>query len=249
VMFPEQSIDVAALAGEWNTLALDRTTNGGPIHLTSSTVAFNAAGTLTAMTFCTDVVGCVVGGSGGVALPNITVTARADGGFDFTNTSDGYTDRLFAYRAGGGEIMAVILAPAGHVSFATRKVARTMPAVGDVNEGWQIGFVPRAQAPFYAAPFPVSHFKGTAATLDVANAKFDRTSVIDFTNNVTRTETLALNTPRDGYLHRLPATVTASNGTSSTISEWVGLPMRGMGFTAVGVLQSNQLFLSATQAD
>ena len=249
LIIPEQTLAVADLAGDWNTLSLDRTVDGGPIHLTSSTASFSAAGKLTAITFCDDVVTCVVRNPGDVALPNVSLKARADGGFDFTNATDGNTDRLYAYRAGGGEIMAVILSPAGHLSLATRKVARAMPAVGDVNEGWQIGFVPRAAAPFYTAPFQMSHFKSTVATLDAANAKFDRTSVTDFTNNVTRTETVVLNVPRDGYAHRLPATVTASNGAASNVSEWIALTMRGMGFSAVGVLGNNQLFLSASQAE
>ncbi len=249
ILFPEQSLGTSDLAGDWNTLALDRTVDNGPIHLTSSAATFSAAGKLTALTFCEDMVSCETGGSAGVALPDITVRSRADGGFDFANATDGYTDRLYAYRAGGGEVMAVILSPAGHLSFATRKVTRVLPAVGDAGQGWQVALVPHAQAPFYTAPLAISQFASTVTAVDAAAATYTRSAVIDVANSVTRPETLALNNPRDGYLRRLPGAVTASNGSTSNVSEWIGLPMRGMGLTAVGILANNQLYLSAAQAE
>ena len=54
VVFPEQVHAVSELAGEYNTLAFDRTVANGPVHMTSSTLSINAAGTLTALNFCDD---------------------------------------------------------------------------------------------------------------------------------------------------------------------------------------------------
>ncbi len=246
LLFPEQSHDVAELAGEWNSIGLDRTTDNGPVHLTTATLAWDATGKLAGGQFCDGVVSACTSFDA-TNLPNITISANPAGGFDVVSTTDGWRDRLFAYRAGGGELMLVDLAPGGHVSFSTRKVARAMPAVGDVSQGWQIGLVPNATPPYYTAPAAISQFKNTVSALDAANQRFERQAVSDFAANVTRPETVAINAPRDGYTHRLPASVVDSSGATVQVGEWFALTLRGMGLTPVGVVSNNNLVLAAAQ--
>ncbi|ODV14578.1 MAG: hypothetical protein ABT20_00230 [Rubrivivax sp. SCN 70-15] len=246
LLFPEQSHDVTELAGEWNSIGLDRTTDNGPVHVTTATLVWDAAGRLGGGQFCDGVVsGC--GTFDATNLPDITISANPAGGFDVVNTTDGWRDRLFAYRAGGGELMLVQLAPGGHLGFSTRKVARAMPTVGDVSQGWQIGLVPNATPPYYTAPAAISQFESTVSALDAANQRFERQAVSDFTTNVTRPETVAINAPRDGYTHRLPASVVDSSGATVNVGEWVALQLRGMGLAPVGVASNNNLVLAAAQ--
>ena len=247
VFFPEQSHAPAALAGEWNTLALDRTDSSSAIHLTAWTATIDSSGKLSGGLHCDAVVGpCET--LAGVNLPDLTLTANEAGGLNFVNASDNFSDRLFVYRAGGGELMFVLLSPSGHITFGTRKAARGLPAEGDRSEGWQLTLQPNARAPFYTAPFAMSQYRSITTRVDAATGGYERSAVTNFTSGVTRTEDLRVNSPRAGYLQRQPGTVTASNGASSVISEWVGLPLRGMGMTAVGILSSNQLVLSVGQA-
>ena len=248
VFFPEQTHGLAELAGEWNALAQDRTTPNGPIHLTSASFTHDSSGGLTALTFCNNVISCESGtATGSPNFPPIKMAVNAGGGFDRSNARDGWTDRAFVYRAGGGELMLVSLSPGGHMSLATRKVTRALPAEGDVSQGWQLAIVPNATTPYYTAS-SISRYKSTVSALDSVKGQYQRVAVTDFVNNLTRPETLAINALRDGYLHRLPGSTTASNGSTSTISEWIGLPLRGMGLTPVGVLGNQQLVLAVGQA-
>lgn len=48
-------------------------------------------------------------------LPVFTHAVDAAGGFDRRNVTDAYSDRLFAYRAGGGEMLLVELTAGGYV--------------------------------------------------------------------------------------------------------------------------------------
>jgi hypothetical protein len=248
LLFPEQSHDVAELAGDWNSIGLDRTTTDGPVHLTTATLTLDAAGRLSAGESCDGVLGTCTSFSA-TTLPNIVVSANPAGGFDVVNATDGWRDRMFAYRAGGGELMLVQLAPGGHLSLRTRKVARTMPSLGGISQGWLIGLVPNATPPYYTAPAAIGPFKSTVSALDAANQRFERLAVTDFTTNVTRPETVVLNDPRDGYTHRLPASVVDSSGATVNVSEWVALQLRGMGLAPVGVVSNNKLVLSATQGE
>lgn len=240
VLLPVQSHTLAELAGDWNTLGFDRDQNTDPYTLHSSSATLSATGAISGLTWC-------AGLATGCTSETTTTKVVADGAGGFHLQGDDWRDRLHAYRAGGGELMLIAQTGQGAVSFFTRKQARTLPAVGDVSEGWQYTIVPSGTATAsFTAPVAVNPYKSTTASVDAALMRYVRQSVIDHSNNVTRPETLALNSPRDGYVHRLPATnVTMSDGTQSTVAEWVSLPMRGMGFSPVGLVGSNQLVLSA----
>ena len=115
-------------------IGLDRTEDNGPIHLTSATSTISTTGQLSAITHCDNVLDCV--SLTGADLPKIAITVNAAGGFDVTNTisiTPVDVDRLFAYRSGGGELMWVSLSKNGHIQFATRKAATTLPTAGRVS--------------------------------------------------------------------------------------------------------------------
>ena len=243
LIFPEQTHPLAGLAGDWNLIGLDRTEDNGPIHLTAATATLNATGQITAFTQCDNVVdGCSSGTAADVA--NLKVTANPTGGFDFTNTSNTPVDvdRLFAYRSGGGELVWVLLSKNGHIQFATRKVALTLPAVGRVSESFNLTLTPQ-----YTAPFAISDSKNTIVSVDATANTFLRDAVTNLTTGVTRPERFAINQPREGYSLRTGEAVVDSAGQPSTVTSFVAMTLRGTGVVPVALLANNQLVLSVSK--
>jgi hypothetical protein len=246
--FPEQTHPLSALAGAWNSLQLDRTEDGGPIVLTNSTGTVDAAGKLTARTFCEiGADGCVGDSSTSTAtgLPGIVGTVNSDGGFNWANAADGWTDRVFLYKSGGGELLRVQLSSAGgHLGLATRQVAGTLPAVGRVTE-----FMSITQNNNYTAS-GFSDSKHTVRTVDATANSFLRDAVV-FQNgvatSVTQPETFRLGNPRDGFSLRVGETVTASDGSSRTVTPFIAMALRGTGITVVGFPGTNSLVLSVAK--
>jgi hypothetical protein len=239
LLFPEQTHAVAELAGDYKALAFDRTATAGPIHLTSSSFSLNTAGTVTTINFCDDLRTCTVLTGG--TLPSYS--ANAAGGFDVADTTAGSTHRVFAYRAGGGELLVVELAQAGHITLATRDVAVTLPAVGRVEQFWNV-----FADSLYTAPAAVSVTKSTVASVDAATGAFVRDRVQNSTTGATRPETLEINSLRSGYVHRVAATgVVDTDGGVSNVAEYVALTLRCMDMSVVGRPAIDQLGLSLQQ--
>ena len=174
MFFPEQTHPLASLAGDWNLIGLDRTEDNGPVHLTAATGSLNATGQITAITQCDNGVDCVSVPAANLA--KLMVTANAAGGFDFTSTNSTpvEVDRLFAYRSGGGELVWVLLSKFGHIQFATRKAALTLPDKGRVSESFNLTLTPQ-----YTAPFAISESKNTIVSVDATANAFLRDSVIN----------------------------------------------------------------------
>ena len=242
VLFPEQTHPLASLAGDWNLLGLDRTADNGPVHLTAATGSLNATGQITAITQCDNGVDCVSVPAANLA--KLMVTANAAGGFDFTSTNSTpvEVDRLFAYRSGGGELVWVLLSKHGHIQFATRKAALTLPDKGRVSEGFNLTLTPQ-----YTAPFAISDSKNTIVSADATANAFLRDSVINLSTGVTRPERFAINQPREGYSRRTGESVVDSAGQPSTVQAFVAMTLRGTGVTPVAFLGSNQLVLSVNK--
>lgn len=233
IAIPEQQHPVSATAGIWNYLGLGDTDGAfGVPHLFGGEMTVDAAGKVTADIFCDDVDSCLAE----TPDANFRFTANASGGFDF----DG--GRAFAYRAGGGELMIAFVDRDGSFALATRKAARTLPAIGSVGHSWNLTVTPQ-----YTSPFALSSSESTTVAHAVDGASYLRNAVIDFTTGVTRPETVQINTPREGFIHRVPGTVTTSSGGSSSVGEWVALPLRGTGITPVGIIANNQLVLSVVK--
>ena len=242
VLFPEQTHPLASLAGDWNLIGLDRTEDNGPVHLTAATGSLNATGQVTAITQCDNVVDCVSVPAANLA--KLMVTANAAGGFDFTSTNSTpvEVDRLFAYRSGGGELVWVLLSKHGHIQFATRKAALTLPDKDRVSESFNLTLTPQ-----YTAPFAISESKNTIVSVDATANSFLRDAVINLTTGVTRPERFAINQPREGYSRRTGESVVDSAGQPSTVQALVSMALRGTGVTPVAALGSNQLVLSVNK--
>ena len=245
ILFPEQTHTVAELAGEWNGVTLEAD-GGGPRHLVGFTLPINASGKLTGAVFC-DPLDSACMTAGATEVDDVTASINSVGGFNFTNATIGRTDRLFAYRAGGGELMLVVVRTSGDIGFFTRKVARTLPTVGELTTGWVIRLVPGVTPPF-TSPTILS-FEQTIATVDAATGGYTRTVPFNSTGD-TLTESLIINNPRDGYVRRKQETVLGSDGSSQTVAGFINLPLRGMGMSAVGRLDgSDTLVLGVISAE
>jgi hypothetical protein len=105
VMFPEQTHGLAALAGTWNALALDRVGSGTRPQLTSMTMTIAADGRVTGITHCETVTGGCQTGTRGVdpGFPDISVAVNPAGGFTMTNATAQWSDPVFVYQTGTGE--------------------------------------------------------------------------------------------------------------------------------------------------
>lgn len=240
VAFPVQTHPLSALAGEWNSLQLDRTEDQGPIILTHGTWTVDTAGKLTAATYCENGADCFTGTLAATpGFPVITSSINADGGFNRTGSAGDWTDRVFLYKTGGGELLSVSLTDAGgHLSLSTRKVVNPQPTVGDVRQAWNF-----TQNNNYTAS-GASEGKNTIRSVDATANSYLRDAVTNLTTGVTRPETFRINNPREGYNLRVGETVTASDASSSTVTSFIAMGLRGTGLTVVGFPSTNTLVLS-----
>jgi hypothetical protein len=233
------SMNIAQLAGNWNTLALEQTFSGGPVHLTTSTYTLNGAGQVKALTVCDSAVSsCTT--SPFDQVPDIQISFNtAEGGFNVENKTAGRSARAFAYRAGGGHLMLVTLTPDGQLGFSTLQLAALLPTVDTVSESWNLALARNlAVAPGF------TNGKSTVTAVDDAVGQYESTAVINFDADITRPETIIINDPREGYRYRPEATVTDSNGGSTVVTEQLALPLLGMGLVSTGVLVDNSLSLA-----
>jgi len=242
IAFPEQSHTLAELAGDWNTISYDRDTDGAPLTLRTATATIDANGKVPGILSCVSLTGTCTAATEAERAA-LMLSLNASGGFTFTG--NGWTDRTFAYRAGGGELMAVSVNGSGGITLLTRKVARTAPTVGTVSDSLNYYTSPIATAPWLLSMQAADLARSTVVSVDTAQSRWVRDAVFNFTTGATVPQTIVYNNPRDGYLRRLPATnVTRSDGSVGNVTEWVGLPMRGMGFNAVGLTADNRLILT-----
>ena len=234
MMPPVQVHAVADLAGTWNTIGLgDTAGSGGPVHLHSGHMTVDASGRVTAEVFCDDMKTCA---NETPDAARMTFVANADGGFDLNG------GRVFAYRSGSGELMLVSLQSDGSMALATRKAPRTLSPINSVGRSWNMTLNNA-----YTVPLALSDSENTTVSQAAEGSSWTRNAIIDFDSGVTRPETVQINVPLEGFIRRVPGTVTASNGAASNVGEWIGLTLRGMGITPVAVPASQQLVFSVSK--
>jgi hypothetical protein len=247
--FPEQAIKVGDLAGEWSMIGAKgsfivtgpdqyeyrathiwgrmRVASDGsvaPIEACDDERCLTATGDLEADDWLGDKL---------YAHANEAIVPQRDGCHMIQEPEDagGSSDnKLCIYRAGNGAAMMVHIDPFGYLHLWTRSRPAARPAVGRVSEFWNVSLNPRLEA-----LLPVSRTSNTVTSLAADGMSFVRNAVIDFATGVTRPETIQLDSPRDGYLTRVAGPATASDGTLSNVSEWIALPMTGMGITGVAI--------------
>jgi hypothetical protein len=224
--FPEQNHAVADVAGTWNSVGLDRNLGVRSPYLLSLT--FDNAGKVTGAADSGPDLAAMTVFTG--QLPNINVSINSAGGFNLTNTTDNWTNRLFAYRSGSGDLMIVQMAGnSGTLGMVhTRKRVREVPVVGTTFESWNLVMTLQE-----TSPAAMGQSRNTWASVNTSDNTATRTSVINFSTGATRPEVFLRNNPQDGYSRRQAATVTASDGSTSTVSTFVSLFVRGMGLSGV----------------
>lgn len=235
VIFPEQVHPMSALVGKWNSMTLEATTDEGAIHTSATTVA--ADGKVTALTYCGKNAGkvqsdCLFATSTATGLPDMGYSVNADGGFNLTNTTQNWTERVFLYRPGSGETM---MATGGHLSLGTMDRALGLQPVGFVSDYWTLNISTQ-----YFVGAGLADSKNTVSSVDVTAGTFRRDAVFNFNTGATRPERMELNRFNNGFARRVPETVTGSDGSSQTVSEFISLPLRGTGLFAVGILGTTQ---------
>ena len=234
--FLEQNIDISELAGTWNMLGMERDSSTVPYQPKSATATLNASGNWSGINFCADVFTC----ADVSPAPSISLAVRAQGGFVRTNSTDHWADIGFAYRAGSGEMFMVFVDGSGSFSIWTRQRTIGLPTVGTVSTGWNVAATNNLSA------LDITDYENTITSVDPTASTFKRNNVFDFASHATAPENLSTNAvrtvARNGYGWRKPETVTGSTGTSRTVSEFISLPLRGMGMTAL-VLPGSGVFV------
>lgn len=185
LMFPEQKLEVADLAGSWNSLEWVRDDADSLGRFT----AWQGVGQITAAGEVSDE-GQTLGSVG----PN------ADGGFDAVGPEfDGINTRVFAYRAGGGETMLVWTSNLNDLMLMTKKRAVSMPAVGDTS----------------ATVYAMANSSGLAQSVDFSESNWtvsgvDSPSAGSYVRSSGSSEQImTINEPAEGYVART-GTATAS---------------------------------------
>lgn len=229
IAMPVQSLGVADLTGDWNTLgwvAESVTTSSvDPVLISVAadgklTLKCDGSTPATPLSACTTTDG-----------PYTGFSANAAGGFDLTiNDADGvWTERAFAYRAGNGQTAIAMLGMDGTLHFLTRQRTLTAPMVGDQSASWNV----QLSAGRVADALSANRFEITAADA----TGFTRTATA-LATRVSHSQTLGLNDARDGWVHRASGTATGSDSSTVTIREMYSLKL-GVGISAYWMPANN----------
>lgn len=238
IAMPEQKHPLSALAGHWNYMGLG---SYGLPWLFFGEMELDRTGTIVAdrscITFeqyrlpeCGDTVQ-----NPGLIEPGLAVSEHPQGGFKYDFS------RAFAYRAGSGEMMVVAVDGDGVFHLFTRKAPRALPDIGTVSRNWNVTLTSQLLA---TAAINVSESTTVTHAADGKSYVRDALNPID---GSTHPQTVQIDAPLEGFIYRPAAVAQSTLGATVNISEWFGLPLRGMGLTPVGLTGSNQLILAVTK--
>ncbi|HRO60576.1 MAG TPA: hypothetical protein PK177_15660 [Burkholderiaceae bacterium] len=224
LMFPEQTIPVSALAGDWNSLEWERGDTSELFTALSTEFTITAGGVLTNMKDCPgprfDV--CQIEDAGDAE----SFAADPAGGYHLVNQAYEDGARVFAYRAGGGEMMIAAVDPTNTLILATRKRAAALPEMGHGMASWAFAIKADGTAHDGAAgpidswtPGGMDSSNWTVTARDEAAGTFVRSNGAG-----TRHQPFRIDAPRQGFMLR---------EFSEHGSEIAFLDFRGMGFTAL----------------
>jgi len=235
VALPAQSIAVGELAGSWNYLSWQPDENK-VFGVQAATIAIGSDGALNSVKCEDDTLATATASCSAATTLLPRFSSNSTGGFDLASTdpADVWKSRAFAYRAGNGEMMLVIANAAGEITFATKTRTLGLPSVGFSWSLWNV--TANVGGVAVDAVDAVTH---TIVSLDTANNSFIRASTQGGGSTVTAPQTLFLSSGRDGYIHRVAASVTASDGTGVNVREMYALRLIGFGITAWYVPKSN----------
>jgi hypothetical protein len=214
---PVQDLALADLAGEYALIGFDR----NPLAPYAGYATVTAAGVVNNFRCWDDALSVAEANCTPLDTNYTEVFSRNnDGRFSWGSgptDPDQWSDTVYAYRAGNGDILLVALTASGEPTFGVKRRVLTLPSVNDTYANWSM----HADGNLVAAPVTtvVSH---TVASVDTAGSSVVRTSVEEGAG--TTTQTLAYNSGRAGYLTR-PA------GTG--VRPFTGLAAPGFGLTAL----------------
>lgn len=218
--FPEQSHTLAELAGDWNAIGLQRNSAGNGYNGITATASVDAAGAVTAATWCEDEASRSVAGDAcqtvTTGLPTHVVNTA--GGFDVSSGG-----QLFLYASATGK-MVMKVDPDGSVQIRT-PVQTLSAKVGQINKQWDVSVNSVMDA---NADVGLSSF--THKAYDAATGKLTRTS-----NDDGHEQVVMLNSPRAGFSHRAPIADAPTTNPVGTVQvrEFTALNLReAAGITA-----------------
>jgi hypothetical protein len=228
VAIPEQTLDVAALAGTY-----DRVQYGSTFDTESGdfgTTVFAADGQNGLSVNCPLGVGnCVEDTQSKGKL-----VANAAGGFDYVENgaSEG---RIFAFRNASGRTIMVGHSPDGTAAVLAQQAALSLPAVGAVSSYWQFTVNGNGLG-------AVSSESNTIMTVDTAAGSVTRQFASD-----SHFDTLGFDTPFQGARYRATNACTTSTGGAFSCNGVVQLPLGGLVLSVSSVPAKHFMTVSINQ--
>lgn len=223
--FPEQSLTLADLAGEYNMMQVE--SNQGVVVGSGLTFRLNASGAVESAACqpgevlartCTPLSGL---------FPKLSVNAA--GGFTMTSTdpAEPWTSRWFAYRTGSGDVMLLWIGQGGTFGFASPKVARTLPSLG-TSRSWGASMDMERVAS--ATTFGETTY--LTKRVDAATDSYVRTirNPLLATDD-SHDQTIQHNWPRTGWTHLAAGSSPTPSGSLVSFREWVNLRLLGTGLS------------------
>ena len=196
----------------------------------AGSISYDGAGTVTAASNCqnnaTWAIDVCTALTGTLLTGIVPVAVDGAGGFDLTDPNTRtVTGRLFAFKAGSGDLMQASVGTKGELFFFAPAIMGVPPAVGFASARWDLDSL----ASFLSAS-TIYATGSTVTAVDTTAGSWTRTQTL-VGSATTHPETLYANTPRAGYVYRPAATVTDSSGAQITVNTFTSQSMPGMGFS------------------
>ena len=206
VAFPEQKLDVAALAGTYNTFTYSNVAAGG-----FGDTVFGVDGKNGLAHNCTTISDCATD-----ATPKGGLVANTSGGFDYANDPRGAQARVFAYRNAAGKPLMVALNSDKSVTILTKQEALVLPTLNRIADYWQFNVNSQGV-------FAISTDSNTVTSADATTNKVTRIFGSD-----SHIDTITFNSPFTGMRYRNGADCIAAPGKFISCNSSVQLPFGGL---------------------
>jgi hypothetical protein len=229
ILFPEQSLMLADLAGTWNILDYAFSQNSSSSVNENFELSLDANGQVTAYKVCSGVVDASKVCADAMAKDQtnanppvhpVQYSVASDGGFTVTK-SDKTTGRAFVYRNSSGGVVMVLVNPAtGGVAMTlgAKQTRLPLPALNAVSKYWNVTVQSQYSYGFLSYVVPaLSTNQITVQSEDVVNSKIGRVR----STGSGGADTLTFNQPRNGLGS------SAAAGSSSVMA--LEMPIPGMG--------------------
>ncbi len=223
VFFPEQKIPLADLAGTWNTLEWERNDEVSPFAALMSEFTIGTDGRFTQFKDCVGPDFTVCEDEADASENGFVVNPA--GGFAWAGEELSDIDaRMFAYRAGGGELMLAMVDSTSTLVIGTKQRVLAMNPVGTVSAFWSAAVHPDGRTTdggSFGVPGIQGNFGSSSWTVTAVDTPEPGSFIRG--DGLGGEQTLAINSPRNGLMRRAEA---------ATVSPLVMMNLRGMGVTA-----------------